>query len=151
MPRPKSRPKHIKHHPRIPSLNKKNNNVTSDEDSQYNCIAFAAGVTTRKWWPAFHPDYYWPPKAPRINAIASFVKAFEMLGYEECDDGTYEDGFEKVAFYTRDGVPTHAARQIGPGKWQSKLGDWYDIEHAVDAVSSGDYGKITKYMKRKRV
>jgi hypothetical protein len=36
------------------------------------------------------------------------------------------------------------------GKWKSKLGDWYDIEHTEGAVSSGDYGSIVKYMKRPR-
>lgn len=151
MPQSKKRPKHIKKCPHIPSLNKNNNDVTSDDDPQYNCVAFAAGVTTRKWWPMFHPDFYWPPEAPRINTISSFVKAFETIGYQECDSGTYEEGFEKVAFYARDGVPTHAARQIGHNKWKSKLGNWYDIEHDPDAVSSGEYGKVVKYMKRKVV
>jgi hypothetical protein len=145
-----ARPKHIKKLPQIPSLNKKNNNVTSDADPLYNCVAFAAGVTTQKWWPAFHPDYYWPPAAPRINTIASFLKAFETLGYEECPNGTYEAGYEKVAFYELNGQPKHAARQLGANKWQSKLGDWFDIEHEPDAVSSGDYGQIAKYMKRRK-
>jgi hypothetical protein len=143
-----ARPKHIKKFQRIPSLNKDNNKVTSDDDPLYNCVAFAAGITTQKWWPGFHPDFYWPSAAPRVNAIESFVKAFETLGYAECNDGTYEDGFEKVAFYTKDGAPKHVALQIGPGKWSSKLGNWYDIEHKADAVSSGDYGKVAKYMKR---
>jgi hypothetical protein len=142
------RPKHIKKHIRIPSLTKKNNKVTSDSDPLYNCVAFAAGETTRKWWPAFHPDYYWPSGAPRINTINSFVTAFKTLGYVECSYGKHEGGHEKVAFYAKDGLPTHAARQLGPNKWQSKLGDWYDIEHDDNAVSSGDYGRVVKYMKR---
>jgi len=143
-----SRPKHIKRHPQIPSLNKTNHDVTSDSDPQYNCIAYAAGITNRKWWPNFLPDFYWPPDAPKVNSINSFITAFAALGYEVCDDGDYETGFEKVAFYTRNGVPTHAARQIGPNKWQSKLGSWYDIEHQKDAVSSGDYGRMDTFMKR---
>jgi hypothetical protein len=142
------RPKHIKKYPLIPSLNKRNNDITSDADPQYNCVAFAAGVTNRKWWPLFQPDFYWPPGAPKINSIGSFVTAFSTLGYVECEDGSFEEGFEKVAFYVRNGQPTHAARQVGPGRWKSKLGDWYDIEHTNDAVSSGHYGQIEKYMKR---
>jgi hypothetical protein len=145
-----ARPKHIKSHPKIPSLNKRNNDVTSDDDPLYNCVAFAAGVTNRKWWPVFHPDFYWPPSAPKINSIMSFVTAFSTLGYAECDDGAVEAGFEKIAFYVRDGQPTHAARQLETGKWKSKLGDWYDIEHTENAVSSGDYGRIAKYMRRPR-
>ncbi|WFU68582.1 hypothetical protein [Bradyrhizobium sp. CB2312] len=122
--------------------------MTSDIDPRYNCIAYAAGETHRRWWPIFHPDYYWPPGAPKINSIASFVAAFQTLGYVECVDGTFEKGFEKVAFYALNGVPTHAARQIGSGKWVSKLGDGFDIQHLPDAVSSGIYGQIEKYMKR---
>jgi hypothetical protein len=120
----------------------------SDIDTQYNCIAYAAGVTDKKWWPQFHPDYYWPPNAPRVNSLISFIAVFRELGYEVCEDGAYEVGFEKVAFYTRNGVPTHAARQIGPDRWESKLGNWYDIEHTTDAVSSGDYGRMDTFMKR---
>lgn len=143
------RPKHIKNHSKIPSLNKRNNDVTSGIDAQYNCIAFAAGITNQKWWPTFQPDFYWPRNAPKVNSLNSFLVAFADLGYEECDNGDYESGYEKVAFYARNGVPTHAARQVGRDKWQSKLGNWYDIEHTKDAVSSGDYGKIEKYMRRK--
>ena len=40
--------------------------------------------------------------------------------------------------------------KIGPNKWVSKLGNWYDIEHTPDAVSSGDYGQVAKYMKRRK-
>jgi hypothetical protein len=142
------RPKHIKKYDRIPSLNKKNNTVTSEDDPFYNCIAFAVGETSRKWWPAFQPDYYWPPNAPKVNTIDAFLLAFETRGYAECSDGNYEEGVEKIALYARGTGPTHAARQIGPNKWASKLGDWYDIEHTPDAVSSGDYGSIVKYMKK---
>ena len=51
--------------------------VTSPRDSTYNCIAFAAGDTSRKWDPnaLLHPGYYWPADALRnegnndINAL----------------------------------------------------------------------------------
>jgi hypothetical protein len=131
------RPKHLKRDARFPALKKSNNSVTSDSDVQYNCVAFAAGVTNRKWWPDFHPDFYWPPGSPRINTIASFIKAFETLGYESCNDGKYEHGFEKVVFYVKDGLPTHAALQVGRNKWKSKLGNWYDVEHTAEALSGG--------------
>jgi hypothetical protein len=43
--------------------------VTSPKDATYNCIAFAAGDTTRKWDPGMLPDpgYYWPPTALTDN------------------------------------------------------------------------------------
>jgi hypothetical protein len=45
----------------------------------------------------------------------------------------------------------HVARQLRSGKWTSKLGDWEDIEHDDPyALECEDYGKIAKFMKRRR-
>ena len=69
----------------------------------------------------------------------------------ETADGSYIEGFEKIAVYAMSsGRPTHAARQVGPNKWASKLGNWYDIEHTEGAISGGDYGQVVRYMQRQR-
>jgi hypothetical protein len=144
------RPKHLKKSNTFPRLAKKRNKVTSNEDKTYNCIAYAAGRTDKKIWPTFHPDHYWPPSVPRADELTSLVNLFSSLGYARCGDGSFEAGFEKVAIYVHPvtGRPTHAARQISPGKWASKLGEWFDIEHTVDAVSGGDYGEMSVFLKR---
>jgi hypothetical protein len=142
------RPKHIKPSAIFPALKKRNHEVTSDDDPLYNCIAHAAGANNRRWWPTFRPDGYWPPGVPVVETLDAFIKAFATLGYEVCDDGGFENGFEKVAIFTKDGIPTHAARQIDATNWTSKLGFSYDISHFLDAVGGGPYGAAAKFMKR---
>lgn len=63
------------------------------------------------------------------------VELFLAAGYELCGDGSLEDRYEKIAIYAKDGEPTHAARQLGDGRWTSKLGKYEDIEHdSLDAL-----------------
>ena len=120
--------------------------LNSPFDSTYNCIAFAAGDFTRWWWP--DPIYYWPTESPRSETVQSFQHAFSTLGYFECNDGTRESDYEKIAIFTLRGVPTHAARMLHDGKWASKLGVSQDIIHAEDGVNSNRYGEVACFMKR---
>ena len=125
---------------------------TSPQDDSYNCIAWAGGDTERWWWPGDFPTdaTHWPiPSAD--ETVEGFVEAFRSLGYETCDDGFLEKGFEKVALYAdTDGLPTHMARQLSSGKWTSKMGELEDIEHPTSEELCGDsYGVITRYMKRR--
>lgn len=123
-------------------------------DSDYNCIAFAAGDTQRFWWPpasaSLSGGSYWPPQVPPEQTVEAFIIAFATLGYERCDDGSFERNFEKVAIYAKDGLPTHAARQwIDERRWLSKLGSGFDIAHAeVDGVGGDLYGDVVVYMRR---
>ena len=128
-------------------------NLTSLESTAYNCIAWAAGEIHRAWWPDSQNTAHWPDGVPREPTVAAFVAAFETLGYEPCADGAAELGFEKVAIYTLNGKPTHAARQLPSGSWTSKLGKWVDIEHATaESVATfpkcSVYGTPTQYMRR---
>ncbi len=45
----------------------------TSEPANYNCIAFAAGDTSRYWWPnPFYPDAsdsYWPDGAPNLETL----------------------------------------------------------------------------------
>jgi hypothetical protein len=123
--------------------------ITSPETKQYNCIAWAAGVIDRWWWPGLKPFAYWPPGVPTRLHLDSFVAAFNSLGYEVCDNGAHEPGFEKVAlFVDSNGVPTHAARELASGRWTSKLGPWEDIDHTIFGLEVGPYGTATQYLKR---
>lgn len=140
----------------FPFLNELNCAETSRFMRRYNCIAWAAGDTTRKWWPDFARIGYWPPGAPREETIAAFMDAFATLGYQICFDERFEDGIEKVALYGTqepDGtiLPTHAARQLESGKWTSKLGDFEDISHeTVNDVSGPVYGRMVCCLARPR-
>jgi len=136
---------------KFPSLKSPDYKVTSVATTDYNCIAWAAGVDDIWWWP--HHDSYWPPKIPREVKIQSFIDAYQTLGYDVCLSPCLEEGYEKIAIYTKiiDGksVPTHAARQLPDGKWTSKLGSQQDIEHNdLNAISGSEYGCAVCFMKR---
>ena len=127
--------------------------LTSLESTAYNCIAWAADESHRAWWPDSQNTAYWPDGVPREPTVAAFIAAFQTLGYEPCADGTAEPGFEKIAIFTLNGKPTHAARQLPSGRWTSKLGKWVDIEHATaESVATfpkcSIYGRPTQYMRK---
>jgi hypothetical protein len=126
--------------------------ITSVKTPSYNCIAWAAGDSQRRWWPFPAPFWYWPANVQRAATVPQFIEAFETLGYEPCDSSNVESGFEKVAIYVDPaGVPTHMARQEASGKWTSKLGPQEDIEHdTVAEVEGREYGRVVQYLKRVR-
>jgi hypothetical protein len=137
------------------NLDSNNSTITSDATRKYNCFAWAAGDSHRRWEPDAQNNYYWPKGVPRELTIEAFVRAYETLGYVECPDASVERGFQKVAIYTKryyEGTrPTHAALQLPDGRWTSKLGDAEDIEHAdLDALRGRDYGVPARYLKRPR-
>jgi len=75
-------------------------------------------------------------------------------GFEPCENGEFEVGFEKIALYVNqtDNV-THAARQIDSSTWTSKLGSLADVEHLLssledEGINREDYGKVAKFLKR---
>jgi hypothetical protein len=130
----------------FPLLTDENFEITSPSTIKYNCIAWAANAMDR-WW---QPGVYWPVESSRDDhGIGNLVQAFRSLGFEECDNGSLEVGFEKLAFYGSGLMYTHAARQLSDGRWTSKLGQLEDIIHTtVEAISGADYGEVLQYMKR---
>lgn len=135
-----------------PNLASTSYQVKSDETPEYNCIAWAAGDTSRWWQPG--PLYYWPAQAPQAITLESYRAAFELMGYQPCDSEELEPGFEKVAIYINTvGEPTHAARQLENGNWTSKLGSWEDIEHSTLRSLEGTgraYGTVALILRRRR-
>jgi hypothetical protein len=128
-------------------LTAENYHETSSATWEYNCVAWAAGVTDAWWWPA--PGRYWPPSVPREESVAAFIAAFATLGYTPVVSWEREPGVEKVALYANGPTPTHAARQLPAGAWTSKLGPAIDIEHDTpEAVAGGDYGDVIAVLGR---
>ena len=135
----------------LPNLSSENHRITSPATNRYNCIAWAANCTTSFWWP-LRPGF-WPQGVPRKETLDAFSAAFRTLGYEECQDGSLEHRYEKIALFALndDGVliPTHAAKQLSNGHWTSKLGQLEDIEHEnVNDVNGPDYGTPVQFMRR---
>ena len=133
----------------LPKLRSSAYRITSPEDVNYNCIAWAADADDMFWWPDQQRLYHWPRSVPRTRTLGSFRQAFSQYGYEPCDSPRLEPGYEKVAIFVNStGAPTHAARQLRSGRWTSKLGRAEDIEHDLDALEGDAYGLVAVVMKR---
>jgi hypothetical protein len=139
----------------FPNLSDSDYIPTSPATRRYNCVAWAAGDTSRKWWPDPRGIGYWPPSIPREATIEGFIRAFATVGYVPCPDGALESGYEKLALFAGDDdggpVPTHLAVQLENGHWSSKLGDCEDIEHfKLEALGGPRYGDVVRFLKRRR-
>ncbi len=66
---------------------------TSDADGTYNCFAYVAGDTNRKWdaLPILPPGVYWPTpvKDHEEKTIWPYLEGYETLGFEWCEDGSF--------------------------------------------------------------
>lgn len=124
--------------------------VTSPETTDYNCIAWAAGATDCWWWPDLDGSFFWPNGIERSESLEAFVRAFTLLGYSRCSSGDLEAGHEKVAIFTTNSQPTHAARQLSDGSWTSKCGAGHDIMHTLDGLNGDLYGRPVAFMARQR-
>lgn len=123
--------------------------ITSPQTPEYNCFAWAAGVSD-EWW---EPGRSWPIDSSSDWNIDVVVRAFGSRGFVRCESGSLEQGIEKLAIYCNsDGEPTHAARQLTDGRWTSKLGTWEDVEHDLVDFEGADpaYGDARVFLKRPR-
>ncbi len=131
----------------FPNLASEGFSIVGEPSGAYNCIAYAAGDTSKWWWP--DGVSYWPPWAAETELIESLKEAFAGLGYQQCDDGRTEGGYQKVALYEKIGKMKHAAIQMPNERWRSKLGQGPVIEHdSPQSLSGGMYGSVTTYMRK---
>lgn len=129
--------------------------ITSPVDKRYNCVAWAAGSNDGFWDPKEDAieglPFYWPGDLLKNDySLDNYRMAFERHEFQCCDNDRYEEGFEKIALFLMDGLFSHAARQIGPELWTSKLGGNVDIQHYLYDLEGDQYGKVALFMKRPR-
>ncbi len=124
--------------------------ITSPDTGNYNCIAWALEETDSNYWAQPADIFDWKPDVPREETLVSFVQLFQTVGYEICEKDDLERGFQKVALFAKDRLPTHAARQLPGGEWTSKLGILEDVRHSLFAISGGLYGEVAVILKKKR-
>ena len=131
--------------------------ITSKKTSDYNCIAWAYNIDNRWMWPntGEHPFLdgvdYWPDNSVMRPTIENFIQAFKLKGYECCENGDFEEGYQKVALYAKPESDecTHAARQLRNGFWTSKIGHLEDIQHGTAyTIENNSYGEVRCFMKR---
>ncbi|MSR78004.1 MAG: hypothetical protein EXS63_07265 [Candidatus Omnitrophica bacterium] len=134
----------------FPALVAQGYRITSEATVDYNCIAWAIEKDNLVWWPDTMSQFAWPEKLSREESLDVFVAFFRRFGYEACQNGEFEQGFEKVALYRDEhGRGSHAAKQLQSGKWTSKLGGDEDIEHnTLDALVGMKLGYVGQILKR---
>lgn len=137
-----------------PGLRESPYQVASSRDPRYNCIAFAIGDLTHFWddvrvGTRRVTGYYWPEEAGSADTVAGWMSIFEIHGYEETEDSSFEPDYEKIAIYADPNGPEHVARQKASGLWTSKMGKGVDIEHSLEALEGEFFGKVVKVMRRK--
>jgi hypothetical protein len=136
-------------HDLLPNLKPGAYQIMSPETAQYNCIAWAAGISEEWWDPA--KDYPWPDDLPRDVSVETLVKLYEKLGFFVCEDAELEHDLEKIAIYGAPEEWEHVARQLSSGKWTSKMGPDEDIEHdSPDDLVGKAFGLVVRIMKRSR-
>lgn len=131
----------------FPNLSSDDFEIVEPASERYNCIAYAAGDTTKRWWP--NGIDYWPPWATQDNRMESLKEAFAGLGYQQCGDGEVEDDCQKVALYGFQGRFEHTAVQTPCGRWRSKMGRGPLIEHlSLEVLAGRLYGDATTFVRR---
>jgi len=136
---------------KFPNLRRGEYQETSPDDSDYNCIAWAVQINSQWWQPSGRVGHYWPPGFPLDDySTTALIAVYQGLGFERCDTGDPESGYDKIAIYaTPDGDYAHAARQLGDGRWTSKIGEWTDIEHnTVEALEGSYLGVVQVFLRR---
>lgn len=115
----------------------------------FNCVAYSLDIFDDYMWTT---EKNWPYQSvPRLLTIENFKKMYNFYGYEICDDDSYDSNYEKIAFYAKNNIPTHAAKQFN-NIWKSKISNLI-VEHELDWLC-GDtqdaYGDIVFIMRRKK-
>lgn len=132
--------------------------VNSDPNFLYNCIGFAIGYEDIWVAPSQRssiPWFWWPETVAFNDSPGSLIATFQYFGFEICTDDLPEDGYDKVALYSKDDHWKHAARIIGVNLYHSKLGESYDILHRRGDVLNrskkpeDSYGEPFTYMRRR--
>jgi len=124
--------------------------ITSPRDERYNCVGWAAGRSDRRWWPSPSPGD-WPADLPSANSVESLIALFARLGYVLGEPAVRAQSGERIAIFGHAGRPTHVARQLGDGRWTSKLGAEQDIVHELRAIEGEVYGSVVALLARHAV
>lgn len=120
----------------------------SDPTAIYNCIAWALGLGDLFVASDDVPWHWWPIGVNRDFSENALIDCFKFFGYEETDDASVEQSYDKVALYSLGGKWTHAARVIDTDNYHSKFGYNVDGFHKSGDVLASKYGLVYKYMKR---
>jgi hypothetical protein len=140
---------------RFPSLTSDNHQETSDEDFNYNCLAFVLGDFNNWWQPpeefekhSHAPGIYWPPGFPTDSTLETVTAIIRLHGYTVEIDRDSEPSAPAIAIFASGDEWAHFAK-YSDGHWYSKVGRDHDISHSSLILLEGpDYGKVVRILSR---
>jgi hypothetical protein len=120
----------------------------SDEDFNYNCLAYALGDYHNWWEPPRGEGRYWPPGFAEDTTVETAEKILGAHGFTEVLPIGELPATDSIAIYAIGNEWQHFARFSG-GAWSSKLGEGHDVS-SVDLgdLAINDYGTVVKVLSR---
>ena len=128
--------------------------ITSENTTDYNCIAWAMGFDDR--WveppsphkPSDGRSVWWPVNARSDMSYEALISAFQEVGFKICTETNVHEGYDVVVLYGDGGIWTHASRIISLNEEHSKFGESWDGIHGRQMFDGTSYGNPYAYMKR---
>jgi hypothetical protein len=120
----------------------------SDEDFNYNCLAYALG-DRRNWWePPKGYAQYWPPGYPNDVSVQTVESIIKDYGFTVDSDADSTPETDAIAIYAEGNEWTHFAK-FSAGSWSCKLGEGHDVVGVPKEHFEGKlYGKVVKVLSR---
>lgn len=116
----------------FPNLNVSQALVTDNASWAYNCIAWTVGITNRWLWPG--------------SSLAHFDTFYRGYGYVRSGNGPITAWGHSTSGMTHGSVS-------GPGhgpRWESKCGGDLRIQHGLNELSGGLYGRVLAFYTKAR-
>jgi hypothetical protein len=120
----------------------------SDENFNYNCLAYALGDENRWWEPPRMSGRYWPDGFASDTTVATVESILRVSGFTEELEPSATPITHAVAIYAEGNEWTHFAR-FSEGEWSSKLGEGHDVQGVqLEDLEGLVYGKVLKILAR---
>jgi hypothetical protein len=116
----------------FPNLNVNAAVVTDNATRVYNCISWTVGVTNRWLWPG--------------NSIGNFDTFYRGFGFTRSGNGPIAAWGQSLMNMTHGSIS-------GPGhgpRWESKCGPDLRIQHGLNELVGGTYGRVLAFYRRNR-
>jgi hypothetical protein len=120
----------------------------SDEDFNYNCLAYALGDTANWWEPPMAPGQYWPPGFSNDVTVATVEKIIRLHGFTREVEAGVDPETDAIAIFSKGTNWTHFSK-YHKGRRASKLGEGHDVSDVHPQHLEGRlYGTGAKILAR---
>jgi hypothetical protein len=131
----------------FPSLKNKDYDL-SDEDFNFNCLAYALGDHQQWWEPPKGLGNYWPEGFPDDVTVRTVESIIRVHGFTVEIEVTSMPEASAIAIYAQGEEWTHFAI-FKNGNWSSKLGDGHDVMRVnLEDLEGSLYGSVIKVLSR---